>query len=92
MDITGIFDSIKGGAGGYYEITHRKKCVVAALKTGYGKTLIFMILPKILDKVPDLILPLTQHIQARTRHSNFWGKNPFFYRNFPLLLRYLITD
>ena len=81
MDITGIFDSIKGDFNLDFQLKEEqadimkllieKKCVVAALKTGYGKTLIFMILPKILDKVPDLILPLTQHIQARTRHSNF---------------------
>ena len=61
MDINGIFEQIKGAHGidfnlkpeqvNILELLCQNKSVVANLPTGYGKSIIFMMLPKILDQV-----------------------------------------
>ena len=61
MDINAVFNEIKSEhnldfnlkseQSEIMELLVEKKSVVATLRTGFGKSLIFMMLPKILDKV-----------------------------------------
>ena len=61
MDINAVFNQIKlehnldfdfkTKQSEILELLVEKKSVVATLRTGFGKSLIFMMLPKILDKV-----------------------------------------